>query len=58
MKIALYGDSIGRGVTYDEARGRYVYLKDGFDKLLAERGQETLMSRSGSADTVLTQSDL
>ena len=32
--IALYGDSIGRGVTWDEERGRYVYLKEGFDKLL------------------------
>ncbi len=46
MKIALYGDSIGRGVTYDEARGRYVYLKDGFDKLLAERGQVEIENHS------------
>ncbi len=36
MKIALYGDSIGRGVTFDEARGRYVYLKEGFDKLFTD----------------------
>lgn len=37
--IALYGDSIGRGVTWDEERGRYVYLKEGFDKLL-DKGQD------------------
>lgn len=37
--IALFGDSIGRGVTYDTARGRYIYLKEGFDKLIrAESG--------------------
>lgn len=36
FKIILFGDSIGRGVTYDEGRGRYVYLKEGFDKLLGK----------------------
>ena len=46
MKIALYGDSIGRGVTYDEARGRYIYLKEGFDKLLAENQQVEIVNYS------------
>lgn len=34
LTLALYGDSIGRAVSYDESRGRYVYLKEGFDRLL------------------------
>lgn len=46
MKIALYGDSIGRGVVFDEARGRYVYLKQGFDKLLEEGGQVQIENHS------------
>lgn len=46
MKIALYGDSIGRGVTYDEARGRYVYLKESFDKLLAENQKVEIENHS------------
>lgn len=46
MKIALYGDSIGRGVTYDEERGRYVYLKEGFDKLMVENQQIQIENHS------------
>ena len=38
ITIAVYGDSISRGVTFDENRGRYTYLKEGFDKLLERRG--------------------
>lgn len=36
--IAVYGDSITRGVYYDMDRQRYSYLKDGFNKLLSDRG--------------------
>ncbi|NLX82291.1 MAG: SGNH/GDSL hydrolase family protein [Clostridiales bacterium] len=36
IRIALFGDSIGRGVSYQEDRGRYIYLKDSFDKLAAQ----------------------
>ena len=42
IHIALFGDSIGRGVTFDEARGRYVYLKEGFDKLLGRDSVTTI----------------
>ncbi len=36
--IALWGDSIGRGIDFDEARGRYAVLKQTFYRLLEERG--------------------
>ncbi|HHT08679.1 MAG TPA: helix-turn-helix domain-containing protein [Clostridiales bacterium] len=38
IHIALFGDSIGRGVSYQEDRGRYAYLKEGFDKLTEQHG--------------------
>ncbi len=44
--IALYGDSIGRGVTWDEERGRYVYLKEGFDKLLDKGDAMRILNHS------------
>lgn len=46
LTIALYGDSIGRGVTYDPQRGRYVYLKQGFDKLMQQSGAAQFINRS------------
>ena len=32
--ISLWGDSIGKGVVFDEARGRYVILKENCVSLL------------------------
>ena len=46
LTIALFGDSIGRGVTYDEQRGRYVYLKEGFDRLLEQGGLARILNYS------------
>ncbi|MHC1786764.1 MAG: SGNH/GDSL hydrolase family protein [Christensenellales bacterium] len=36
--IALWGDSIGRGIDFDPGRGRYAVLSGAFCKLLEERG--------------------
>ncbi|MGI6737937.1 MAG: SGNH/GDSL hydrolase family protein [Christensenellales bacterium] len=46
ITIAVYGDSISRGVTFDENRGRYTYLKEGFDKLLERRGILKIINHS------------
>ncbi|NLE19225.1 MAG: SGNH/GDSL hydrolase family protein [Clostridiales bacterium] len=46
LTIALYGDSIGRGVAYDEARGRYHYLRDGFDRLMEKEGLVRFLNHS------------
>jgi len=35
--IGLWGDSIGKGVIYDEARGRYAILKENCVQLLSEK---------------------
>ncbi len=35
--ISLWGDSIGKGVIYDEARGRYAILKENCVNLLSEK---------------------
>ena len=34
--IGLWGDSIGKGVVYDEGRGRYVILKENCVQILSE----------------------
>ncbi len=36
--ISLWGDSIGRGIDFDPLRGRYAVLRQGFARLLAQRG--------------------
>ena len=46
LTIALYGDSITRGVTWDEGRGRYVYLKESFDKLMEAAGTVNFINHS------------
>lgn len=45
-RLALYGDSIGRGVCFDQDRNRYVYLKEGFDKLLMQQNLAELANFS------------
>ena len=37
MKVCFYGDSIGRGVVFDEERQRYGYTDHSFTHLLEER---------------------
>jgi len=37
QSISLWGDSIGKGVIYDEARGRYAILKESCVNLLAKK---------------------
>ncbi len=46
LTIALFGDSIGRGVSWDEGRGRYAVLKEGFDKLMQDAGAVNILNRS------------
>ena len=46
LTIALYGDSIGRGVAYDEVRSRYHYLRDGFARLMEKEGQARFLNHS------------
>ena len=36
--LALWGDSIGRAIDFDSVRGRYAVLRQGFYRLLADRG--------------------
>lgn len=40
MKICILGDSIAKGVLYDEAQGRYVCGKNGFAQRLAADGED------------------
>lgn len=37
QSISLWGDSIGKGVIYDEVRGRYAILKDNCVNLLSKK---------------------
>lgn len=37
QNISLWGDSIGKGVIYDEARGRYAILRDNCVNLLSKK---------------------
>lgn len=45
-EIQFWGDSILKGVVFDEARGRYVLLKENAVKLLAGRVRTPLVNRS------------
>jgi acyl-CoA thioesterase-1 len=36
--LALWGDSIGRAIDFDSVRGRYAVLRQGFHRILADRG--------------------
>lgn len=38
MRVALWGDSIGRGIAYDTPRGRYAVLPHHFARLLEAEG--------------------
>jgi hypothetical protein len=40
----LYGDSISKGVTYDEEKGRYVTIKDNYAALLQDKLKGILAS--------------
>lgn len=51
--IAVFGDSISRGVTYDEGRERYIYLKDSFDKLIEAKGLYRFANRSRFGATAM-----
>lgn len=46
LNITVFGDSIARGVTFDEERGRYIYLKEGFDKLFRKDSQVNIDNRA------------
>lgn len=46
LTIAIFGDSLGRGVIYDEARGRYAILKESFTKLMQEQGIARFINHS------------
>lgn len=50
--IALYGDSIGRGIDFDSGRGRYAVLRTNFSKILKERGIADIDNRSRFGATV------
>ncbi len=39
MKLCVLGDSITKGVVYDEAHGKYVFLKDSFVNLFSSGRQ-------------------
>lgn len=39
MNICVFGDSVAKGVIYDEARSRYTFLKDSFINLFSSTRQ-------------------
>lgn len=45
MKVCFYGDSIGRGVVFDNAKQRYGYSDQSFARLLADHGLLELNNR-------------
>lgn len=50
--IALWGDSIGRGIDYDPARGRYAVMKTNFAKMLTERGVTAMSNHARFGATI------
>ncbi len=50
--VALWGDSLGRGVVYDESRGRYMIAKNSYARLLAEQNLLNIQNHSRFGATV------
>jgi len=46
LKVALWGDSIGRGVAFDISRGRYAVLRDYFGRILEREGSIDIENRA------------
>ncbi len=51
-RLVLFGDSIGRGVVYDEASDKYVLLQDGFANLLAREGGHSISNFAQFGSTI------
>ncbi len=51
--IALWGDSLGRGIDFDQARGRYAVLRQGFYRLLEQKGLLAVDNHSRFGATVV-----
>lgn len=53
LQVALWGDSIGRGIAYDTTRGRYAVMTDHFDRLLAREGSLRIDNHSRFGATIV-----
>ena len=51
--VILWGDSIGRGIDFDSARGRYAVMRENFEKVLRRRGVIDIDNRSRFGATVV-----
>lgn len=51
--VVLWGDSIGRGIDFDSARGRYAVLRENFERVLRRRGVIDIDNRSRFGATVV-----
>lgn len=46
MKVCIFGDSVARGVAYDDEKEKYVFLDDSFVKLFEKKQQITVKNFS------------
>ena len=58
MKICLFGDSITRGVIYDENKGKYAFLKESFVNLLSSRQKVEIKNYSAFGCTLTKGEEL
>lgn len=52
LQVALWGDSIGRGIAYDIPRGRYAVMSNHFARILNEEGSVAIDNRSRFGATI------
>lgn len=52
LKIALWGDSIGRGVAFDIPRGRYAVMPNHFGRILSQEGSLSIDNHSRFGATI------
>lgn len=49
----LYGDSISKGVTYDEEKGRYITIKDSYAALLQDKLKGMIFNAGRFGNTII-----
>lgn len=50
--LALWGDSIGRGIAFDEERGRYAVLRNNYLRILGEKEKLNILNHARFGATV------
>lgn len=57
-KVCVFGDSVAKGIVYDDAKKKYVYLKDSFVNMVEEKIQTPIRNFAKFGCTIEKGKDL